>query len=471
MRQGLQFFVSVVLARLLSPEEFGTIALLALFIGIAGVFVDSGMSQALIQRQSVSDDDSSTVFWFNIVIAILVAGLLLAASPAIAVFFGKPELVPLTAIMAANIVISALGAVHQTLFTKRLAFKPLVTIGAVASVVSGACAIALAAGGWGVWALAAQTLVAGTSTTVMLWALSPWRPRFVFSFASARRLFAFGGYMLASGLLNILYERAYTLLIGKFYGAADLGHFARAEGTAALPTVLFTNTISRVAFPALSSMSHDIERTRASLRLGLQATMLINAPAMLGLAAVAEPFIATVYGPQWLPAAPLLQILCLGGVLMPMHVLNLQVLMALGRSDLFFRLEIVKKVFGVAVLIAASRFGPFGIAWGLFGLALIALLINTSQTGRLVGYGIWRQLRDVAPAIVVAGAMAIPVQFISGFDSFSEAVRLLAGVGLGLVLFGGMALVLRLPAVPMLDQLVFRRATRPTASDSGTGEL
>ena len=404
--QGLRFAITVVLAQLLSPEEFGTIALLALFIGIAGVFVESGFGAALIQRQDITEEDQSTVFWFNIAAAILVAAVLVAVSPAIGTFFGNPVLAPLTAVLAASIVVGSFGAVQRVVFTRRLAFRPLAVAGVVSAVVSGLCAIALAARGYGPWALAWQTFIGDLTGTLMLWAMSPWRPQLVFSLASARRLFGFGGYMLVSSLLDIAYTRTYTLLIGKFYGPADLGQFNRAEATAALPTTLLTSTIARVAFPALSTISHDKERVRDAMRLGLKAIMLVNAPAMLGLAAVAKPFILVLYGPQWLPAVPLLQVLCLGGVLMPLHVLNLQVLMALGRSDLFFRLELIKKVVGVSILVAASVFGPMGIAWGVVIAGIIALLINTSQTRQLIGYGAWAQLRDVTPAIMLAALMA-----------------------------------------------------------------
>lgn len=458
--QGLRFAITVVLARLLTPDEFGTIALLALFVGIAGVFVDSGLGLALIQRQDITNDDESTVFWFNVASATAVAALLALAAPAISAFFDKPILVPLTRVLAANIVVGAFGMVHRSLFTKQLAFKPLMVVGAVSTVVSGVAAIVCAFAGYGVWSLAWQTLVAGLISTLMLWILSPWRPRLVFRMSSARRLFGFGGYMLASALLEIVYSRAYTMLIGKFHGTADLGQFSRAESTAALPTTLFTSTIARVAFPALSTMSHDPVRVREAMRIGLQTAMLINAPAMLGLAAVADPFIVTVYGEAWRPAVPILQILCLGGVLMPLHVLNLQVLMALGRSDLFFRLEVIKKVVGVPILIGASLLGVTGLAWGIVLAGAVALVINTSQTSRLVGYGIWGQLRDVAPAIATAAVMAGIVWPIARMDNLPIHLRLLAMIGSGAVIYGGGGWLLRLPGFPDIRRLLVRKSPR-----------
>ncbi len=461
LSQGLRFVVTVVLARLLTPDEFGTVAMLALFIGVAGAFVESGLGQALIQRQDTTSDDESTVFWFNVAAAAVAALLLAEAAPLIAAFFGKPVLVALTYVLAANIVVGAFGMVQRTLLAKRLAFKPLMIVGAVSTAVSGLVAITCAVVGFGIWSLAAQTVTAGLVSTLMLWMLSPWRPRLVFSMASARRLFGFGGYMLASSVLDIVYTRAYTMLIGKFQGTADLGLFARAEGTAALPTSLLTSTIARVAFPALSTMSHDPKQIHDAMRLGLQSTMLINAPAMLGLAAVAEPFIVTLYGGAWRPAVPLLQILCLGGVLMPLHVLNLQMLMAIGRSDLFFRLELVKKLVGVPILIAASLLGVMGLAWGLVTTGVVALLINTSQTRKLIGYGVWRQLADVAPSIMLAAVMAAMLSPLVAAEALPLHVRLLATIAGGAVIYSGAARLLRLPGVAELERKLIKRATPP----------
>ena len=231
MRQGLQFGISIALARLLSPEEFGTIALLYLFTGIASAFVDSGFSSALIQRQDITHTDESTVFWFNLAIGALVAISLWAAAPLIARFFVLPVLLPLTGLLALNIFLSALGSIHGTLLTKHLNFRVQMKIGAFSSLISGAIAITMAYYGYGVWALAAQTLAATILTTLLLWCLSPWRPALVFSKRSVRELFGFGGYMLASGLLDIIYNRAYTLLIGHFFGVKKLGFYNRADGT------------------------------------------------------------------------------------------------------------------------------------------------------------------------------------------------------------------------------------------------
>lgn len=406
VRQGLQFAISVVLARLLTPEEFGTVALLYLFIGIAGAFVDSGFSSALIQKQDVTYADESTVFWFNLLMGLIAATVLWSAAPAISSFYGIPILLPLTGVMALNILIGSLGSIHSTLLTKRLDFRTHLKVGGIASGISGVLAVILAWRGYGVWALAAQTLLTTLIATVLLWLFNPWRPGLVFSFASARRLFGFGGFLLASSLLDIAYSRIYTLLIGKFYGVHELGFYNRAETTKQLPVGVLTSVLSRVAFPIFSSAASDREQLKRGVKLALRGIMLINVPLMLGLAVTAEPFIHALYGHQWVPAAPVMQVLCLGAVLWPLHVINLNVLMAQGYSHLYFRLEVVKKLLGVALLSWGAFYGMMGIAWSQMAFSLIAFGINAYYSKDHLGYGAKEQMLDIVPAFLVSAAMA-----------------------------------------------------------------
>jgi teichuronic acid exporter len=455
LRQGVQFGVVVVLARLITPEEFGTIALLSIFVGIAGTFVEGGLSAALIQLHGVTRSDESTVFWFNILVAAVIGVCLAASGTAIASLFGKPVLTSLTVVLAANIPVTALGAVHRTLFIKHLQFRPLVLATLGATVVSGAVAIVMAASGSGVWALAAQAVAAGLTETALLWLLSPWRPLFVFSLASAKSLFRFGSFILASGLLDIAYSRLYSVLIGKFYGTYELGQYTRAESTVALPTGLFMSIVGRVAFPAFSGISGNAQALKASMRLGLQSTMLVYAPATLGLAAVADQFVVTVFGEAWRPAAPIVQVLCLSGLLMPLHLLNLQILMALGRSDLFFRLEVQKKLLGVAILCAASAHGPIGMAWGVVIAGVLSFFINASYTKALCDYGHMAQLRDVVASVGLAAVMALVVWVLDkNLAVWPSLSRLAIGVAAGAFFYLLLIVVLRIEALRELKSLL-----------------
>jgi teichuronic acid exporter len=457
LRQGLQLAISIALARLLSPEEFGTIALLYLFTGIASTFVDSGFAAALIQRQDVTHTDESTVFWFNLLMGALVALGLWGAAPFIAGFFALPILVPLMAVLALNIFLSALGSIHGTLLTKRLDFRTQMKVAAFATVISGVFAIVMAWRGFGVWALAAQTLVATSVTTGLLWFFNRWRPALVFSRASARRLFGFGGYMLAAGLLGTAYDRVYTLLIGKFYGVRELGFYSRADSTKQVPVGMLSGILARVAFPIFSAAAHDKAQLRRGVRLAVRGAMVLNVPMMLGLAAVAEPLVLTLFGARWLPAVRVTQVLCLGGVFWPLHVINLNVLMAQGHSHLFFRLEIVKKLLGVALLMAGTFYGVMGIAWSQVAFGVLAFAINAHYTKRHLDYGTFAQVRDFLPMIAIALPMALGVHWVGKQLRMAPALALVGLTALGGLIFFSFGWVCRLTALHDAIDLVWRR--------------
>jgi len=426
MRQGLQFFISILLARLLAPEDFGVIAMLYVFIGLAGLFIDSGFSSALIQRQDTTHTDESTVFFFNLGMGALMALALCAAAPWIATFFELPILQNLTYVMALNLFIGAFGSIHNTLLTKTLNFKTIMKVGGVATFCSGLLAIAMAWWGFGVWSLAWQTLLSSLITVSLLWWWHPWRPHWEFSLLSLSRLFRFGGFLMLSGLLDTVYTRLYAVLIGKFFSARELGYYTRAESTQQLPVSILTGVLNRVAFPVFSEAAVDPQRLARGLRKVLVAIMLLNIPAMLGLAVVAEPLVVTLFGAKWLPCVPFLQVLCLAGVLWPLHVINLNALMAQGRSDLFFRIEVIKKVVGVVLLVLASLHSVMAIAWLRLLLGVFSFFINAHYSGVLLGYGPWRQLRDILPYGGVAMVMAVSVGWAGHALHWPPAAELVA---------------------------------------------
>jgi teichuronic acid exporter len=446
LRHGLQFGVSITLARLLSPAEFGTVALLYLFTGLAGAFTDGGFSAALIQNQRITHEDESTVFWFNAALGTLAALLLCGVAPWISRFYGIPILVPLTRVLALHVFISALSSIHKTLLTKRLNFSKQMIVGAIATVVSGVLAVGLAFRGFGVWALAAQILTSTAITTVLLWVVNPWRPQLVFRLASVRKLFGFGSYLLMAALLDVSYNRLYTVFIGKLYGVRDLGFYNRADGTKQVPTGLLSTVLSRVAFPIFSTAAFDKEKLRRGVRHAIRGTMLINAPMMLGLLATAEPVIRTLYGPRWLPAVPALKVLCLAGMLWPLHVINLSVLTAQGYSHLFFRLEIAKKVVGVTLLIAGAHYGVIGIAWSQVAFGLLAFFINAHFTRAVLGYSGWQQTCDFAPVLGASAFMGLVVAFVGIMWRGPAGLELPLQIVIGILIFVAICVTFRLEA-------------------------
>lgn len=443
LRQGVQFGITIVLARLLSPETFGTIALLYLFAGVAGIFAEGGLSSALIQRQDTTLTDESTVFWLNLNVSLLAAAIFFLAGPAIASLYDVPVLEPLAGVMALTVLAGALGTVPRALFTRAMNFRPLILVSVGSAILSGGIAIWLAWNGWGVWALAMQGLVAAVVTTLLTWLVSPWRPALVFSLASARRLFNFGGYMLASTFLEIVYSRLYTALLGTFYGVAALGYYVRADTTAQMPASVLNGIVARVAFPHFSRLAAgDRAQLTVSFRSALRCSMAIHAPAMLGLAAVAEPLVLFLFGETWMPSVPFLRVLCLASLLMPLHVLNLQALMALGRADLFFRLEVIKKVIGIATLAAASAFGPIGIAWGMVLVGVASYFVNAHYVALLLRYGALPQLRDVGAVVGLAAVMASGiVALYAWLPQMPPWLCLLTGVAGGAVLYFGLIML------------------------------
>ena len=413
VRQGLQFGVSIVMARLIAPEAYGTIALLSLFTGIAMVFMDGGMSAALIQRKDSTREDESTVFWFNLAVGLTMALLLFAAADWIATFYEIDVLRPITQVYALQFFLSAFNSVQITRFTKNLDFKTPLKINTVAAVLSAIIGISLAYHGHGVWALVAQSMSVAIITTALMWSLSGWRPAFVFSRTSFRTLFGFGGFMFLSSLLNIAYQRFYTLLIGKWYGAYDLGIYNRAETTKQLPTGILSGILSRVAFPVFSQANDDPPRLKRGLRMSIKGIMLLNAPLMLGISATAEPLVLTLFGPTWVDSAPILKILALAGVLWPLHILNLSVLQAMGKSAQFFKIELIKKAVGITLILIAFPYGLQSMAWAVVAGSVIAFFINAYHNGKLIAYGGWRQIADVLPVLLCAAVMATAVTMLS----------------------------------------------------------
>ncbi|WP_456375036.1 lipopolysaccharide biosynthesis protein [Thiolapillus sp.] len=435
VRQGLGFVISVILARLLGPDDFGTIALLSLFMGIAWVLVNVGFSSALIQKQDITHADESTVFWFNMVLGFFLAAAIAALAPWLARIYEKPVLFPLTMAMALNVMFSAACSVHSALLAKRLDFRNLMYVGLLSTVVSGGIGVYLAWSGFGVWALAIQSLTANLVSMLLFWLLASWMPAWTFSMESFRRLAGFGGYLLASRLLNMTFRKGYTLLLGKFFGLTELGYYTRAERIQALPTALVTGIAAKVALPLFASSHMEAERRTAGARMAIRVMMLITVPLVFGLSALAYPVTGVILGEAWMPVAPILQVLCLAGLLWPMDVINANLLKALGHARLFFRLEVAKLVAGVILLVAGSFYGVMGIAWAFVLQSIIGFVLNGYYVGCYTGYGGMGQLRDCLPAFLLGGGMMIIVSWINSAMKVDNVLDLVLVIGLGALVY------------------------------------
>jgi O-antigen/teichoic acid export membrane protein len=444
LRQGILFVIAVILARLLTPEDFGVIAILSFFTSLALVLVQAGLTTVLIQRQETSHGQESTLFWLNLGASAVLATVIVLISFPVARFYDQPVLQPLMMLAGAQVVLGALGAVQSALLTRALRFDQLAKAGLFSSILSGAAALGAAYAGAGVWALAIQTTVMVALNSLALWFCSSWRPAFHFRLKSVRALLGFGVWLSMSSVLEVLFSQGSSLLVGKLYGVRDLGLYNRAASTQQLPSTILSSIIARVALPLFSSRAEDKEGMRRGVRMAIDVTMLINVPILLGLALTAPMVMEVLFGTPWVKAAPILSILAIGGLFFPMHVINLQALLAQGQSKRFFQLEIGKKLVGLACVLAGSLFGVIGLAWSQLLFAFIALLINVAPTKRSLGYGLLAQLRDLAGIALSAAAMAGVVATATMFLDLSALAELPLVVTLGAATYFGVGFGLKL---------------------------
>lgn len=406
---GISFIVGIILARLLSPREFGLVGMLTIFIAISQSFIDSGFSQALIRKKNPSQVDYSTVFYFNLIIGIICFLILFFCSGLIARFFKEPQLKSLVQVIGLSLIINSFTIIQRTILTKRIDFKLQTKISIIASIISGIVGIGMALTGYGVWSLVIKTIVMYLMTSILLWLWNKWKPILIFSLQSFKELFSFGSKLLISGLIDTIYRNVYYLIIGKYFSAQELGYYTRADQFNALPSSTLTTVIQRVSYPVLSSIQDDKERLKAAYKKIIRSTMLITFVLMLGMAAIAKPMILTLIGIKWEPCIIYLQMLCFVGMFYPLHAINLNMLQVQGRSDLFLRLEIIKKSLAVPIIIVGIFLGIKAMIFCMFFLNLIALYLNSYWSGRLIGYSFLQQIKDILPSFLLAVIMSTVV--------------------------------------------------------------
>ena len=443
-RQGIQFLVMLVLARLLSPAEFGILGMLSLFIALASSIVDSGFGSALIQRKEITEADKSSVFLFNAAMGAMMTLVICFAAPWIAGFFREPILLPLTRLMAVNLFIGSFGVVQVAVLTRNLDFRAQCKAGIVAAILSGTSAIWMAWKGYGVWSLAAQSVIYTTASTGLIWALCPWKPRLRFHFKSLRSLFGFGSRMLASGLLNTFFDRIQLAVIGKTFSATALGFYTRAFSTQQFPVSLLSAVINRVTFPVFAQLSHNSDSLRPAVRRALVSFMVLTLPLMLGLAVVARPLVLVLFGEKWLPCVQYLRVLSFAGALWPLQVVNLDVVMAVGRSDLFLRLEIIKKVLiGIGIL-ATFRISVMAMVWAILIVSVACVFLNSHYSKVLIGYGSVEQFVDLVPYMGIS-LLTSALAWAAGIPfSHLPILQLSISVLVGIVTYPVICYILRL---------------------------
>ena len=410
--QGVTFVVGIVLARLLSPAEYGLIGIVLIFTTVLTGIVDSGFSNALIRKTETTDDDYYTMFITNMAMSVLMFILLWFASPFIAQFFERPELVDVTRVMGLILIFQALSITQVTILTKRIDFKTKTKASLVAAASSGVIGIAMAVLGYGVWSLVGQKLSNVLIYTICLWALNKWLPRFRFNKDSFHYMWGFGWKMMVSGLLNNIWNQLYQVVVGKCYSPATLGQYTRSKEYANIFSANFTTIIQRVTYPALAEVQNDKERMVAAYRKVIKTCMFITAVCMISIGAVSEPFIYCLIGSKWYEAASYLPLLCISMSLYPLHAINLNMLQVQGRSDIFLILEIVKKLVSIGPLLLGIFINIYLMLIGSIISGIISFFLNSYYTGRSLHYNSWMQLKDVAPSYGVAFVIALSVFFL-----------------------------------------------------------
>jgi O-antigen/teichoic acid export membrane protein len=403
----IQFIIGIVLARILSPREFGLVGMLSIFIAISQVFIVSGFNRALIRKQNVTQEDYSTVFYFNLFIGVICYFILFFSAGVISNFFYEPELKPIVQVLGITLIIYALSFIQRTILTKRIDFKLQARITIFSSIGSGLISIVMAYSGYGVWSLVARAISFAALTSILFWLWNNWKPSWIFNIKSFKELFSFGSKILISSIIDSIFRNVYLIVIGKYFSATELGYYTKADQFQALPSQNLMGVIERVSYPVLSSISEDKNKLKSAVKRLIQSTMLLNFSLMLGMAVIAKPMVITLIGEKWMPSVIYLQLLCFAGIFYPLHVLNLNVLMVKGRSDLFLRVEIIKKTIAVPTII-------IGVIWGIkimiisyIIINIISYYINSYYTGMLIDYSFFEQIKDIFPSFLLASCVSI----------------------------------------------------------------
>lgn len=415
IQYAVSFVVGIILARLLSPDDYGLIGIIGVFTAICSTIINGGFGNALIRKQDVTDDDYNTVFIVNIFASIVLYCVLFVCAPWIALFFERHELVSLTRVTSTSIIVGALALVQQTILTKKIDFKTQTRITAFSSLVSGVIGVIMAIVGYGVWALVFQGLLNQTLRTMLLWIYNKWYPKLHFSKDSFKELFGYSWKLTVSWLLDTIWKQLYQIVVGKFYSPYTLGQYTRANGFAQLFSSNLTNVVERVSYPVLSTMQQETERMVSGYRRMLKTTMLVSTAGLFLLGAISEPLLYCLIGPKWYDASVYLPIICISSTLYPLAAFNLNMLQIQGRSDLFLILEIIKKTIGIIPVVVGIFIGIIPMLLASLVIGVFVFFVNSYYSGKLFNYTPWMQLKDVAPSYILSFIMAIcvwPLKFV-----------------------------------------------------------
>lgn len=458
--QGLGIIISLILARLLLPSEFGLIAMLGVFMGVGTTLISGGLTQSLIRSENLDDEDYSTVFYFNLAGSVIVYLAVFFAAPLIASFYNQQVLTIIARVYCLTFIISAFSAIQTTKLTKKLDFKTQMRVSVPSLILGSSVGIGMAYNGYGVWSLVWSGIIQSTATTIQLWYWSKWRPLWVFNVCKFKLHFNYGVKMMFSGILDIIFQNAYVLIIGKYFAPAQVGYYSRGYTLSLLPVGIINNIITKVTFPLFSSIQNKQDRLRTVYIKIMQMVIFLVAPVLTMMAVLAEPLFRFLLTEKWLPAVPYFQILCFTAIMYPIHGYNLQILIVKGRSDLFLKLEIFKKVMISVVVLISFQYGIYGLLYGGLLLSVGGFFVNTHYTGKYLDYSAWQQTRDLLPMIVlslVSGGAVYLCDLLLMVKGFHDIVRLLLGSTFGIALYLGATYLFKIDSLKQLLLIIKRK--------------
>ena len=432
--QAVSFFVSIVLARLLSPDEFGTVALMSVFVNVLSIFIDSGFSASLIQKKDADDLDYSTIFFFNIFSCTLMYVVLYVAAPAIAKFYMDDKMVAMLRFLGITFLISGVKSVQTAYVSKNMLFKRFFYSTLGGTLAAAVVGIWMAVMGYGAWAIITQSVLNNFVDTLILWATVRWRPKKAFSFRRLKSLFSFGWKLLLSKIFDTVYNNLRTLIIGKVYSSNDLAYYNKGNGWPALIVENVNSSIDSVLLPAMSSVQDSSESVKLMVSRSIKLSIYVMAPFMVGIAVCGTPLIRLILTEKWLPVVPFQVIFCITYMFYPVHTANLNAIKAMGRSDLFLKLEIIKKIVGLIALAITAPISVMAMGYSLLFTSVAGQIINSWPNKKLLNYGYLEQLKDILPGILLAvfmGCCIYPIQFLG----LSDIVTLCIQVPLGAVIY------------------------------------
>ncbi len=451
--RGVGLIASILLARLLSPTDFGLMGMIYIFTSIAAAIVDSGLTASLVRSKNVNDIDFSTIFFTNMVLALTLYVVTFTLAPFIATFYQEPQLTLIIRVYAVLFIIEAFYAVQSCLFTRKMDFRSHMLMNIPGIIMGALIGICMAYFNYGVWSIIFMHLTTKGMYSVMYWLRSSWKPKMIFSYASLKRHFNFGYKLTLTSILNAGFNNIYNVIIGKFFSTQTLGQFDRGRVFSDYPVQILTVMIGKVTYPLFSGIQDEEERLKLAYKQILQVVFFITAPLMLLLSVIAEPLITLAIGNKWLQAALFFKILCLAGMLYPLHAFNLNILKVYGRSDWFLKAEVYKKIITVIIIVITLPFGIYGLVWSSVIISLLSLVINTHYSNKLVNYSLLQQLYDMRFTIIISAIMYGVIFSFLKMTELSKIYQVLYSIFIGVFIYVLLSYIFKVPSLKALWQL------------------